>query len=63
MSVADPNKHETLTSAGLVLGQRPRRWTLFYYHIKYQLLNMLKIKRDINQQDVKIVYFHFVKSE
>ena len=24
---------------------------IFYQHIKYLLLNMLKIKRDINQQD------------
>ena len=28
-----------------------------------QLFNMLNIKRDINQQDLKIVHFHFVKSE
>ena len=32
----------------------------FYYHIKCQILNILKIKRDINQQDLKkIVYLHF----
>ena len=35
----------------------------FYSHIKYQLSNMLKIKRDINEQDFKIVDLHFVKSE
>ena len=35
----------------------------FYWHIKYQILIMLKIKCDINQQDLKRVYLHFVKSE
>ena len=35
----------------------------FYWHIKYYLLNMLKIKYDINQQYLKTVYLHFVKSE
>ena len=38
-------------------------FSLFYYHIMYQLLNMLKIKRDTNQQDSKIVDLYFVKSE
>ena len=36
---------------------------IFYWHIKYYLLNMVKIKYDINQQDLKRVYLHFVKSE
>ena len=36
---------------------------IFYYHIKYQLLKMLKIKYDINQQYLKTVDRHFVKSE
>ena len=31
--------------------------------IKHQFLNMLKIKRDINQQNFKIIDFYFVKSE
>ena len=35
----------------------------FYYHIKYNLLNMLRIKRHINKQDLKIVALHFVNSE
>ena len=35
----------------------------FYYHIKYHILSMLKMKCDINQQDLKKVDFHFVKSE
>ena len=36
---------------------------LFYWYIKYHILNMLKIKCDINQQDLKRVDLHFVKSE
>ena len=37
---------------------------IFYSHIiKYHILNMLKIKCDINQQDLKRVDLHFVKSE
>ena len=35
----------------------------FYYHTKYHILNMLKIKCDINQQDLKRVDLHVVKSE
>ena len=35
----------------------------FYEHAKYQLLNMIKIKRDINQQDFKIVDLYSVNSE
>ena len=35
----------------------------FYWHIGYHVLNMLKIKCDINQQDLKRVDPHFVKSE
>ena len=35
----------------------------FYRHIKYDLSDMLKIKRGIDQQDFKIVHLHFVKSE
>ena len=33
----------------------------FYYHIMYHLLNMLKIKCDINPQYLKTVDLHFVK--
>ena len=36
---------------------------IFYKHIKYHISNMLKIKCDINQQDLKRVDLHFVKSE
>ena len=35
----------------------------FYKHINYHILNMLKIKCDINQQDLKRADLHFVKSE
>ena len=36
---------------------------IFYLHVKYHvLLNMLKIKNDINQQYLKTVDLHFVKS-
>ena len=35
----------------------------FYQHNQYNLLNMLIIKRGINQQDLKIVNLHFVNSE
>ena len=36
---------------------------IFYYHIRYHILNMFKIKCDINQQDLKRVDLQFVKSE
>ena len=39
------------------------RVCIFYQPIKYHLLNMLKIKCDIYQQDLKTVDLHFVKSE
>ena len=39
------------------------RVSIFYYHIKYHLLNMLKINSDINQQYLKTVDLNFAKSE
>ena len=36
---------------------------IFDRHIKYHILKMLKIKCDINKQDLKRVVAHFVKSE
>ena len=36
---------------------------IFYQHIKYHLLNMLKIKCELNQQYLKTVDLYFVKSE
>ena len=36
---------------------------IFISTFKYHILNVLKIKCDINQQDLKRVDLHFVKSE
>ena len=47
----------------LTAGAEYIRVFIFYLHIKYGILNMLKIKCDINQQDLKGVDLHFVKSE
>ena len=40
-----------------------RFFNIFSQYIACQLLNMMKIKRDTNQQDLKIEDLHFVKSE
>ena len=47
----------------LTAGAAYIRAFIFYYHIKYHLLNMLKIKCDINQRYLKTVDLHIVKSE
>ena len=47
----------------LTAGAAYIRVFIFYQHIKYHLLNMLKIKCDINQQYLKTVDYHFVKPE
>ena len=47
----------------LTAGAAYIRVFIFYWHIQYNILNMLKIKCDINQQDLKRVDLHFVKSE
>ena len=47
----------------LTAGAAYIRVFIFYQHIKYHILNMLKIKCDTNQQDLKRVDLHFVKSE
>ena len=48
----------------LTAGAAYIRVFIFYWHIKYHLLNNLKIKCDINQQYLKkTVDLHFVKSE
>ena len=47
----------------LLAGAEYIRVFIFYLHIKYQVLILLKIKCDVNQQDLKGVYLHFVKSE
>ena len=46
----------------LTAGAAYIRVFIFYWHIKYHIL-MLKIKYGINQQDLKRVDLHFVKSE
>ena len=45
----------------LTAGAAYIRVLIFYEHIKYHLLNMLKIKCDINLQYLKTVDLHFVK--
>ena len=47
----------------LTAGAEYIRVFIFYQHIKYHCLNMLTIKSDINQQYLKTVDFHLVKSE
>ena len=47
----------------LTVGVAYIRVLIFYQHIKYHLLNMLKIKCDINQQYLKTSDLHIVKSE
>ena len=39
------------------------RFYILYQHITYQLLNLLKKKSDINQQDLKYIDLYFVESE
>ena len=59
----DPGMHPGLEVKGLTAGAAYIRVFMFYQHIKYHLLNMLKIKCDINQQYLKTDDLHFVKSE
>ena len=47
----------------LTVGAAYIRVFIFYSHIKYHILKMLKMKCDINQQDLQRVDLHFVKSE
>ena len=47
----------------LTAGAEYIRVFIFYQHSKYHFLSMLKIKCDINQQDLKKIVLHFVKSE
>ena len=60
--------HETLTQSRLILNPSTAGAVDFHFlhflkHITYHLLNILKIKSDINQQDLKFVDLHFVNSE
>ena len=47
----------------LTAGAAYIRVLIFSKHIQYNILNMLKIKCEINQKDLKRVDLHFVKSE
>ena len=47
----------------LTAGAAYIRVFIFSQHIKYNILNMLKTKCDINQQYLKTVDLHFVKAE
>ena len=47
----------------LTAGAADIRVFVFYKQIKYHILKMFEIKCDINQQDLKRVDLHFVKSE
>ena len=47
----------------LTAGAAYIRVFIFYYQIEYHLLKMLQMKCDINQQYLKTVDLHFVKSE
>ena len=55
--------HANVVFNPLTAGVAYIRFLIFYYHIKYHILNMLKIKCDINQQDLKRIDLLFVKSE
>ena len=56
-------KSDILLFNHLTAGAAYIRVFIFYSHIKYHILNMLKIKCDINQQVLKLVDLHFVNSE
>ena len=51
----------SLSNNPLTAGAAYIRFFIFY--LQYNILNMLKIKCDINPQDLKRVDLHFVKSE
>ena len=57
-SICKSTKFNPLTAGAAYI-----RVFIFHQHIKYDILNMLRIKCDINQQDLKRVDLHFVKSE
>ena len=47
----------------LTAGAAYIRVYIFHWHIKYHILNMLEIKCDTSQQDLKRVDLYFVESE
>ena len=62
-TIQTQNEHWVLILNPSIAGAAYIRVFIFYQHIKYHILNMLKIKCDINQQDLKRVDLQFVKSE
>ena len=46
----------------LTAGAAYNRVFIFYKHTKYHILNMVKIKCDINQQDLKRVDLHLASA-
>ena len=50
-----------LTLNPLTVGAAYIRVFIFYQHIKYHVLNMLKIKCEIKQEDLKRANLYFVK--
>ena len=54
----DPSLLNLLTAGAAYI-----RFFIFYQYVPYQFSNILKIKWDINQQDLKIVHVHFIKFE
>ena len=63
ISATSVKQHPNVNINPLTAGVAYIRVFIFYWHIKYHLLNMVKIKYDINQQYLKTVDLHFVKSE
>ena len=65
--LSDSSHHfqDVLLAQPSPFNRRCRIYSGYYFnlHIKYHLLNMLKIKCDINQQYLKTVDLHFVKYE
>ena len=53
----------TISINPLTAGVAYIRVSFFYQHIMYHILNMFKIKCDINQRDLKKVHVYFVKYE
>ena len=56
-------KRRTIFFNPLTAGAAYIQVFIFYLHIGYHFLNMVEIKYDINQQYLKTVDLHFVKSE
>ena len=63
VKIAGTNNKIDLTLDPLTAGVAYIQVFIFYHHIKYHLLSMLKVKCDINQKYLKRVDLHFVKSE